>query len=334
MIFALAPKRAFLTFVAALSVTMIVNVKKIYAGGKDGGGGNVVITLDGNLRFLDQALGSRVPLRAFSPSDLTRVYGPQTSDKSWSIVTNPSFFACANQKFAAQVQNPFLRYIGRHNFGLVTVLTDQPVDSVTRSQLQLGFSNAGEVAFAQEALRSPSLPRNYQVPLAAFFNVGFNEIREGLISVSNLLVVNRKLYRQLSAEDRCAAQIHERLRYLVSLRTMTGQRLLKRRLSTADIENLTRRIMSRLPVGEAEIQFNESFEAAISGDMRAPIELYGQSTSGIRSGDIAARPMDQYAYGTGEDLFERRDYDESEKMFSSEELRRLLMRRFGIESSK
>ncbi len=228
--------------------------------GLDGGGGVGVMTAQGQLRFLDLAVADRTPLIRFDRETYRKIMtsrGNFVSNKGTSV-SNEEFFSCAAAKLSRQ-DNVLLQYLKPENLRLTVVLTDMPLNrgSLHLSRVVLpspfGTGYAWDVTqLSASDLYSSTLPADYQKPIASY-------AVQPPIAASlpqQVLLVNSQMYRALSAQDRCALQVHEILRYIGNFGKLWPRGiafLLKRSLSTQEIEYLTRKVLAGQTVLLGEI---------------------------------------------------------------------------------
>ncbi|WP_413585045.1 hypothetical protein [Bdellovibrio sp. HCB274] len=225
--------------------------------GLDGGGGVGVINSLGQLRFLDQAIGNNNTLVRFDKESYLRIMsqkGNFISNKG-TYVSNAEFFACAFDRLQIQ-DNVLLQFLKPENLRLTVAFTDLPLSRGSVRPSKVVFPSPFGSGFAWEVtqlpasnLFSPSVPADYQKPIASY------AVQPTVQSGTSLqvLLVSSQMYNRLSWKDQCALQVHELLRYISNVGAHKVSLLLKRPLSTAEIENLTRKIINKQPVYLAEI---------------------------------------------------------------------------------
>jgi hypothetical protein len=107
-------------------------------------------------------------------------------------------------------------------------------------------------------LLSPSVPDQEQRPIASFYR---GEVPQYTAVDWDILIISQRLYLKLSPIDQCAVQIHERLRYLNTEGQKQSWSLLKRPLTTQEIELITAQIINDIPISEDRIPATPFFEA-------------------------------------------------------------------------
>lgn len=253
--------------------------------GFDGGGGGLVLSTDGQLRFANSALQENVSLKPWSREDLEKAYQFQTNtSQKLNLVAHEvspeQFFSCSD-RIAKNSSNPLVRPLQSSIFHDLTVLkTKMPIPTLTQKRLSLYYidrygSPRRTISPSSEDFSSslltqsiPSQSSAYYHPVAAFLTT------DSFVSVSReetnpehdrskrigVLVYNETLYEQLSESDRCQLQLHELLRHANSFEYFEELRFFTRQLLQLEIELLSREIFMGSPIGPEKLPTSLAFQ--------------------------------------------------------------------------
>ncbi|WP_413575505.1 hypothetical protein ACLVWU_14280 [Bdellovibrio sp. HCB290] len=285
-------------------VKTVTNSNSMALGGPglDGGGGVGVITSQGQFRFLDLAVADREHLIPFSKdiyTDIMDSKGTFVSNQG-TYVSNADFFACALKKFQKQ-NNPLLQFIKPENLRLTVVLTHMPLNNGSLRLSKVVLPSPAGTGFAWEVtqlpasnLSSSSVPSGYQRPIASY---AIQPTVKGA-TAHQVLLVNAQMYEILPGRDKCALQIHELLRYINNVGKLRGKGislLMKRPLTTSEIERMTNKVFLEQPIFVGEIPATNFFKyLAINGSDEFADGVFEQIAS------VAYSPDDDYLISAAE----------------------------------
>lgn len=229
--------------------------------GLDGGGGVGILSSRGKLHFLDTAPKTEkwMPFDEESYRDIYHKFAGGRLSKKANLENSEEFFGCAKSILSAQ-KSSFLKFLSSQVGEFSTLTTELPLESVSSAKEKMVFTTQygwyGEaVAMNSDQLLSPSLPAVYQRPMASFFRQNTDsDLKE---SKDDVLVVSLPLYGLLSPADQCALQIHELFRYLNnrSLSSKGRPQILRKALTTEEIQTFVRQIMAGKSIDERSLRF-------------------------------------------------------------------------------
>ena len=231
--------------------------KKLRGGpGMDGGGGQTVLSRDGELRFLDLALSEKIDRRRFDNHEYKQIMAKKGRFVSplGTALQPQDFFQCAINLLSKQ-ENILLKYLAENPLDIIVVMTNLPLDhSVEATVSTLGSDGwvRSLMTIPAPILASDSATLEEQRPVASY---SMQEANSAAGLVHQTLLVNSQLYSGLSKRDQCGVQVHELLRYLANFGRYDDNRLLSllnRPLATSEVEQMTNKI-----INQQKIHFDE-----------------------------------------------------------------------------
>jgi hypothetical protein len=246
------------------------------------------------------------------------------------VVKSSDFFNCSDKILGAQ-SNPLLQYLVSKNLDINILRTRLPLElphdrNISVSFLsELGWINNAST-LAANYLKSSTYPSEFQRPIASY--AAQSVTGGGLFEQT--LIISSQLYDLLSERDKCALQVHEIFRYVGNSGQLApGNRssisLLKRALTTPEIESLTKKIMAGDQVFLEEIPASDIykfFSVATREEIgKMSTQEFENIQSRLRQLDLIAKPdSDDYEVDIPTTLILYRMWDNAKKsMHLSEE---------------